>query len=127
MAEHVLRSSGRPHCHCEDVPLQFVFGPELSLEKFKEANTHTHTQIHRLKIKVNVIKKKQNLLYQNKDKKKKTGSYLTFFSCLLLSDPAGVPQDLPVWLRPERSAGQLLLHVPQQAAPTEDPGRKEAL
>uniref|UniRef100_A0A3P8USC8 SZT2 subunit of KICSTOR complex n=1 Tax=Cynoglossus semilaevis TaxID=244447 RepID=A0A3P8USC8_CYNSE len=43
VAEHVLRSSGRPHCHCEDVPLQFVFGPELSLEKFKEANTHTHT------------------------------------------------------------------------------------
>ncbi|XP_029987667.1 KICSTOR complex protein SZT2 isoform X2 [Sphaeramia orbicularis] len=36
VAEHVLRSSGRPHCHCEDVPLQFVFGPEQSLEKFKE-------------------------------------------------------------------------------------------
>uniref|UniRef100_A0A671X8H5 SZT2 subunit of KICSTOR complex n=1 Tax=Sparus aurata TaxID=8175 RepID=A0A671X8H5_SPAAU len=36
VAEHVLRSSGQPHCHCEDVPLQFVFGPELSLEKFKE-------------------------------------------------------------------------------------------
>ncbi|XP_060887465.1 KICSTOR complex protein SZT2 [Labrus mixtus] len=36
VAEHVMRSSGRPHCHCEDVPLQFVFGPELSLEKFKE-------------------------------------------------------------------------------------------
>ncbi|XP_039985270.1 KICSTOR complex protein SZT2 isoform X9 [Xiphias gladius] len=34
--EHVLRSIGRPHCHCEDVPLQFVFGPEQSLEKFKE-------------------------------------------------------------------------------------------
>lgn len=41
VAEHVLRSSGQPHCHCEDVPLQFVFGPELSLEKFKEARTHT--------------------------------------------------------------------------------------
>uniref|UniRef100_A0A673A013 SZT2 subunit of KICSTOR complex n=1 Tax=Sphaeramia orbicularis TaxID=375764 RepID=A0A673A013_9TELE len=40
VAEHVLRSSGRPHCHCEDVPLQFVFGPEQSLEKFKEARTH---------------------------------------------------------------------------------------
>uniref|UniRef100_A0A3Q3WHT0 SZT2 subunit of KICSTOR complex n=1 Tax=Mola mola TaxID=94237 RepID=A0A3Q3WHT0_MOLML len=26
VAEHVVRSSGRPHCHCEDVPLQFVFG-----------------------------------------------------------------------------------------------------
>ncbi|XP_032381667.1 KICSTOR complex protein SZT2 isoform X2 [Etheostoma spectabile] len=36
VAEHVLRSSGRPHCRCEDVPLQFVFGPEQSLEKFKE-------------------------------------------------------------------------------------------
>ncbi|XP_034562983.1 KICSTOR complex protein SZT2 [Notolabrus celidotus] len=36
VAEHVLRSSGRRHCHCEDVPLQFVFGPEKSLEKFKE-------------------------------------------------------------------------------------------
>ena len=43
VAEHVLRSSGRPHCHCEDVPLQFVFGPEQSLEKFKEARTHTCT------------------------------------------------------------------------------------
>ncbi|KAK5930291.1 hypothetical protein CgunFtcFv8_026539 [Champsocephalus gunnari] len=36
VAEHVLRSSGRTHCRCEDVPLQFVFGPEQSLEKFKE-------------------------------------------------------------------------------------------
>ncbi|KAM6921196.1 KICSTOR complex protein SZT2 [Xenentodon cancila] len=36
VAEHVLRSGGRPHCHCEDVPLQFVFGPEQSLERFKE-------------------------------------------------------------------------------------------
>ncbi|XP_047442743.1 KICSTOR complex protein SZT2 isoform X6 [Mugil cephalus] len=36
VAEHVSRSCGRPHCHCEDVPLQFVFGPEQSLEKFKE-------------------------------------------------------------------------------------------
>ncbi|XP_041648166.1 KICSTOR complex protein SZT2 isoform X2 [Cheilinus undulatus] len=36
VAEHVMRSSGRQHCHCEDVPLQFVFGPEQSLEKFKE-------------------------------------------------------------------------------------------
>uniref|UniRef100_A0A8D3B9F7 SZT2 subunit of KICSTOR complex n=1 Tax=Scophthalmus maximus TaxID=52904 RepID=A0A8D3B9F7_SCOMX len=44
VAEHVLHSSGRPHCHCEDVPLQFVFGPEQSLEKFKEASTQTHTQ-----------------------------------------------------------------------------------
>lgn len=42
VAEHVLRSSGRTHCRCEDVPLQFVFGPEQSLEKFKEARTHTH-------------------------------------------------------------------------------------
>ncbi|XP_068449279.1 KICSTOR complex protein SZT2 isoform X2 [Clinocottus analis] len=36
VSEHVLRSSGRPHCHCEDVPLQFVFGPEQSLERFRE-------------------------------------------------------------------------------------------
>ncbi|KAF7203797.1 KICSTOR complex protein SZT2 isoform X2 [Nothobranchius furzeri] len=36
VAEHVFCSNSRPHCHCEDVPLQFVFGPELSLEKFKE-------------------------------------------------------------------------------------------
>ncbi|XP_075997679.1 KICSTOR complex protein SZT2 isoform X4 [Genypterus blacodes] len=36
VTDHVLRSSGRSHCHCEDVPLQFVFGPEQSLEKFKE-------------------------------------------------------------------------------------------
>uniref|UniRef100_A0A4W5MQF9 SZT2 subunit of KICSTOR complex n=1 Tax=Hucho hucho TaxID=62062 RepID=A0A4W5MQF9_9TELE len=36
VADHVLRSGGRPHCHCEVVPLQFVFGPEQSLEKFKE-------------------------------------------------------------------------------------------
>ncbi|XP_058634056.1 KICSTOR complex protein SZT2 isoform X17 [Onychostoma macrolepis] len=34
--EHVCRSSGRPQCHCEVVPLQFVFGPEQSLEKFQE-------------------------------------------------------------------------------------------
>ncbi|MEQ2166151.1 hypothetical protein GOODEAATRI_024873 [Goodea atripinnis] len=40
VAEHVLSSSGRPHCHCEDVPLLFVFGPEQSLEKFKEARPH---------------------------------------------------------------------------------------
>ncbi|XP_013978621.2 KICSTOR complex protein SZT2 isoform X3 [Salmo salar] len=36
VAGHVLRSGGRPRCHCEVVPLQFVFGPEQSLEKFKE-------------------------------------------------------------------------------------------
>lgn len=36
VANHVLRSCGRPRCHSEDVPLQFVFGPEQSLEKFKE-------------------------------------------------------------------------------------------
>ncbi|KAK2816008.1 hypothetical protein Q5P01_026475 [Channa striata] len=36
VAEHVMRSIGRTHCHTEDVPLQFVFGPEQSLEKFKE-------------------------------------------------------------------------------------------
>uniref|UniRef100_A0A673XBR0 SZT2 subunit of KICSTOR complex n=1 Tax=Salmo trutta TaxID=8032 RepID=A0A673XBR0_SALTR len=36
VADHVFRSGGRPRCHCEVVPLQFVFGPEQSLEKFKE-------------------------------------------------------------------------------------------
>ncbi|KAJ8418574.1 hypothetical protein AAFF_G00000730 [Aldrovandia affinis] len=36
VADHVYRSSGRQRCHCEVVPLQFVFGPEQSLEKFKE-------------------------------------------------------------------------------------------
>ncbi|XP_047669776.1 KICSTOR complex protein SZT2 isoform X8 [Tachysurus fulvidraco] len=36
VADHVFRSSGRPGCHHELVPLQFVFGPEQSLEKFKE-------------------------------------------------------------------------------------------
>ncbi|CAN9500871.1 unnamed protein product [Ophioblennius macclurei] len=36
VAHHILQSTCRPHCHCEDVPLQFVFGSEQSLEKFKE-------------------------------------------------------------------------------------------
>ncbi|XP_034169219.2 KICSTOR complex protein SZT2 isoform X4 [Pangasianodon hypophthalmus] len=36
VSDHVFRSSGRPGCHHELVPLQFVFGPEQSLEKFKE-------------------------------------------------------------------------------------------
>ncbi|KAL1273378.1 hypothetical protein QQF64_029240, partial [Cirrhinus molitorella] len=36
VSAHVCRSSGRPQCHCEIVPLQFVFGPEQSLEKFQE-------------------------------------------------------------------------------------------
>ncbi|KAJ8276956.1 hypothetical protein GJAV_G00069790 [Gymnothorax javanicus] len=36
VADHVYRSRGRLHCLCEVVPLQFVFGPEQSLEKFKE-------------------------------------------------------------------------------------------
>lgn len=43
VAAHIVHSSGRPHCHSEDVPLQFVFGPEQSLEKFREARTRTHT------------------------------------------------------------------------------------
>ncbi|XP_053324892.1 KICSTOR complex protein SZT2 [Spea bombifrons] len=33
---HVCESEGRPHCHRELVQLQFVFGPEQSLQKFKE-------------------------------------------------------------------------------------------
>ncbi|XP_038267923.1 KICSTOR complex protein SZT2 isoform X3 [Dermochelys coriacea] len=36
VATHVYSSQGRPSCHSEVVPLQFVFGPELSLEKFRE-------------------------------------------------------------------------------------------
>uniref|UniRef100_A0A8D0L4T2 SZT2 n=1 Tax=Sphenodon punctatus TaxID=8508 RepID=A0A8D0L4T2_SPHPU len=36
VATHVYSSQGRPSCHSEVVPLQFVFGPEQSLEKFKE-------------------------------------------------------------------------------------------
>nr|XP_061790319.1 KICSTOR complex protein SZT2-like [Nerophis lumbriciformis] len=36
VAQHVVRSVGRPHCRGEDVPLQFVFRPEQSLDKFKE-------------------------------------------------------------------------------------------
>ncbi|TRZ02061.1 hypothetical protein DNTS_016329 [Danionella cerebrum] len=36
VSNHVCRSSGRPQCHYELVPLQFVFGPEQSLEKFQE-------------------------------------------------------------------------------------------
>ncbi|XP_040216818.1 KICSTOR complex protein SZT2 isoform X2 [Rana temporaria] len=33
---HVCESEGRPHCNRELVQLQFVFGPENSLQKFKE-------------------------------------------------------------------------------------------
>ncbi|KAM4722946.1 KICSTOR complex protein SZT2, partial [Rhinophrynus dorsalis] len=33
---HVCESEGRPHCYRELVQLQFVFGPEHSLQKFKE-------------------------------------------------------------------------------------------
>ncbi|XP_053101403.1 KICSTOR complex protein SZT2 isoform X3 [Hemicordylus capensis] len=36
VATHVYSSQGRPSCHCEAVPLQFVFGPENSLERFRE-------------------------------------------------------------------------------------------
>ncbi|XP_077190209.1 KICSTOR complex protein SZT2 isoform X6 [Paroedura picta] len=36
VASHVYSSQGRPSCHCEAVPLQFVFGPESSLERFRE-------------------------------------------------------------------------------------------
>ncbi|KAG8132270.1 hypothetical protein E2320_010139 [Naja naja] len=35
-ASHIYSSQGRPSCHCEVVPLQFVFGPENSLERFCE-------------------------------------------------------------------------------------------
>ncbi|XP_075037796.1 KICSTOR complex protein SZT2 isoform X2 [Mixophyes fleayi] len=40
---HVCESKGRPHCHRELVKLQFVFGPEKSLERFKE-------EFHRLSL-----------------------------------------------------------------------------
>nr|XP_023688560.1 KICSTOR complex protein SZT2 isoform X3 [Paramormyrops kingsleyae] len=36
VAEHICRSDDRPQCHSQEVPLQFVFGPEQSLENFKE-------------------------------------------------------------------------------------------
>ncbi|XP_066857271.1 KICSTOR complex protein SZT2 isoform X1 [Anser cygnoides] len=36
VASHIYNSKGRPSCHSEVVLLQFVFGPEHSLEKFKE-------------------------------------------------------------------------------------------
>ncbi|KAJ7332849.1 hypothetical protein JRQ81_015029 [Phrynocephalus forsythii] len=36
VANHVYSSQGRQSCSCEAVPLQFVFGPEISLEKFCE-------------------------------------------------------------------------------------------
>ncbi|XP_069498529.1 KICSTOR complex protein SZT2 isoform X3 [Ambystoma mexicanum] len=36
VANHVYNSRDRPSCHSEVVRLQFVFGPEHSLEKFKE-------------------------------------------------------------------------------------------
>ncbi|XP_048353115.1 KICSTOR complex protein SZT2 isoform X1 [Sphaerodactylus townsendi] len=36
VASHVYSSQGRPSCHFEAVPLQFVFGPESSLERFRE-------------------------------------------------------------------------------------------
>ncbi|KAL7985176.1 hypothetical protein Chor_003746 [Crotalus horridus] len=35
-ASHIYSCQGRPSCHCEVVPLQFVFGPENSLERFSE-------------------------------------------------------------------------------------------
>ncbi|CAL8256033.1 unnamed protein product [Merluccius merluccius] len=38
VADHVMRSSGRMCCQHETVPLQFVFGPEQSLEKFRQAS-----------------------------------------------------------------------------------------
>lgn len=36
VATHVYSSQGRPSCLCEVVPLQFVFGSENSLERFRE-------------------------------------------------------------------------------------------
>ncbi|KAG7272531.1 hypothetical protein CRUP_006820 [Coryphaenoides rupestris] len=38
VVDHVLGSSGHMCCQQETVPLQFVFGPEQSLEKFRQAS-----------------------------------------------------------------------------------------
>lgn len=46
VATHVYSSQGRPSCHCEAVPLQFVFGPENSLEKFREVREALPLQHH---------------------------------------------------------------------------------
>ncbi|KAF7647782.1 hypothetical protein LDENG_00166940 [Lucifuga dentata] len=56
VASHVLASSGRQHCHCEDVPLQFVFGPEQSLEKFKE-------EFHRMSLPGYMLNRKEYNFY----------------------------------------------------------------
>ncbi|XP_069378746.1 KICSTOR complex protein SZT2 isoform X8 [Paralichthys olivaceus] len=56
VSQHVMRSSGRQHCHCEDVPLQFVFGPEQSLEKFKE-------EFHRMSFSGYVLNGQQDNFY----------------------------------------------------------------
>lgn len=67
VTQHILSSSGRPHCHCEDVPLQFVFGPEQSMEKFKEARIQVVPPAHRscyvphLQYKFNGFPKNQKL------------------------------------------------------------------
>lgn len=45
----------------------------------------------------------------------------------MMSDPTGVSQNIVLWLRAEWRAGQLLLHVPKQTAPSEDPCHKEAV
>lgn len=45
----------------------------------------------------------------------------------LMSDPTGVPQIVVLWLRVEWRTRQLLLYVPEQTAPSEDPRYQEAV
>uniref|UniRef100_A0A3Q3F4P2 SZT2 subunit of KICSTOR complex n=1 Tax=Labrus bergylta TaxID=56723 RepID=A0A3Q3F4P2_9LABR len=80
VAEHVMRSSGRPHCHCEDVPLQFVFGPELSLEKFREARTHLteHLLINGLRRTRCQVSPLDEFVHLSKDRQLKTSECAIF-------------------------------------------------
>uniref|UniRef100_A0A3B5QJK0 SZT2 subunit of KICSTOR complex n=1 Tax=Xiphophorus maculatus TaxID=8083 RepID=A0A3B5QJK0_XIPMA len=64
VAEHVLRSSGRPHCHCEDVPLQFVFGPEQSLEKFREARPYPESYKESYNLRIHISLNAPVTIYQ---------------------------------------------------------------
>lgn len=56
VAQHVVRSAGRPHCRSEDVPLQFVFRPEQSLDKFKEASGSARYDCFDTRVKIHIIR-----------------------------------------------------------------------
>ncbi|XP_049584680.1 KICSTOR complex protein SZT2 isoform X10 [Syngnathus scovelli] len=56
VAQHVVGSAGRPHCRSEDVPLQFVFRPEQSLDRFKE-------EFRRIALSGYVLKSEQDNFY----------------------------------------------------------------